>query len=182
MQSSTDSTGSLLLRLGDSLTTAWAEGHTLVGARTSVCFAHVLYNLRLFYLSSVRITEYLLLGLQPSAALMSTYFDYLQMQGGPRAEPALPFIRPRQRVPPWSPQPGFASYCNNPPGGRRSRVLPRSNTGCWTCRTRSIFLVLIPLIPIMTNTIARGKMRRSKANMWSTVAYKSSGIPLLTGQ
>ncbi|KAH7417033.1 fungal-specific transcription factor domain-containing protein [Cadophora sp. MPI-SDFR-AT-0126] len=60
------------------------------------------------------------------------------MQGGRRAEPRLPFIAPRQQVPPSSPQPGFASSNNPPTEGRRSRIPPRSKSGCWTCRTRKV--------------------------------------------
>ncbi|KAK0126142.1 hypothetical protein ONS95_007761 [Cadophora gregata] len=60
------------------------------------------------------------------------------MQGGRRAEPRLPFIAPRQQVPPSSPQPGFASSSNPPAEGRRSRIPPRSKSGCWTCRTRKV--------------------------------------------
>ncbi|KAH9218950.1 fungal-specific transcription factor domain-containing protein [Leptodontidium sp. 2 PMI_412] len=60
------------------------------------------------------------------------------MQGGRRAEPRLPFIAPRQQVPPSSLQPGLASSSNPPPESRRSRIPPRSKSGCWTCRTRKV--------------------------------------------
>ncbi|KAH7364485.1 fungal-specific transcription factor domain-containing protein [Rhexocercosporidium sp. MPI-PUGE-AT-0058] len=59
------------------------------------------------------------------------------MQGGRRAEPRLPLIAPRQQVPP-SLQPGLASSSNPPPENRRSRIPPRSKSGCWTCRTRKV--------------------------------------------
>ncbi|KAH6694380.1 fungal-specific transcription factor domain-containing protein [Leptodontidium sp. MPI-SDFR-AT-0119] len=53
------------------------------------------------------------------------------MQGSRRAEPRLPFIAPRQQVPPSSLQPGLASSNNPPPESRRSRIPPRSKSGCW---------------------------------------------------
>ncbi|KAH7378960.1 fungal-specific transcription factor domain-containing protein [Cadophora sp. MPI-SDFR-AT-0126] len=60
------------------------------------------------------------------------------IQGGRRAEARLPFIAPRQQVPPSSLQPGLASSSNPPLENRRSRIPPRSKSGCWTCRTRKV--------------------------------------------
>lgn len=101
------------------------------------------------------------------------------MHEGRRAEPRLPLIAPRQEVGPSATfQPGPTIPGSTFPETRRSRVPPRSRSGCWwvqdfscnlflltqtrTCRTRSMFPAF-PSKANMTDIADRGKMRRISA-------------------